>query len=230
MLAEADQAINDTCMDFSAGLSPSPFLPYSDEGRAMLQVVHDVAPGASLAFHTAVEGESDFANGIVALAAAGAKVIADDVGYFDEPFFQPSLVEQAIDQVNGQGVAYFVAAGNDGQLSYDNAAPSFTSTSGNETLLNFDSSGNTNTTTLPVTIAPAIASVTSGGLVPGEFVGNRGAVGPAIRDRCAEQRWRDQPARPVRQRRFGRWRRHHGATGSILSLAPDPTCSAMIRY
>jgi len=172
VLAEADQAppISHTCMDFSGGISPSPFLPYSDEGRAMLQVVHDVAPGAGLAFHTAVEGEADFANGILALASSGAKVIADDIGYFDEPFFQPSLVGEAINQVNAQGVAYFVAAGNDAQLSYDNTAPSFTTASGNETLLNFDPSGNTNTTTLPVTIAPAVANVTSGGLVPGEFV------------------------------------------------------------
>ena len=36
----------------------------------MLQIVHDVAPGASLAFYTAENGEADFANGIVALAKA----------------------------------------------------------------------------------------------------------------------------------------------------------------
>ncbi|HET9329352.1 MAG TPA: S8 family serine peptidase [Steroidobacteraceae bacterium] len=176
VLAEADQAINDTCMDFSTGFSPSPFLPYSDEGRAMLQVVHDVAPGAGLAFHTAVEGEADFANGILALASSGAKVIADDIGYFDEPFFQPSMVGEVINQVNAQGVAYFVAAGNDAQLSYDNAAPSFAtaSTSPNppgEMLLTFGTSAGAPVTFLPVTIAPVIGGVVgTGGLVPGEFV------------------------------------------------------------
>ena len=88
-------------------------LPFGDEGRAMLQIVHDVAPGASLAFYTAVNSEADFANGIGKLAAsvasggAGAKVIADDVGYFDEPFFQDGIVAQAIDAVEAQGVAYF---------------------------------------------------------------------------------------------------------------------------
>ena len=67
------------------------FLPDSDEGRAMMQVVHDVAPGAKLAFYTAANTEADFATGIQALATAGAQVIADDVSYFDEPFSQDGL-------------------------------------------------------------------------------------------------------------------------------------------
>ena len=48
----------------------------------MMEIIHDIAPGASLAFYTAFDSEQDFANGILALAAAGAKVIVDDVGYF----------------------------------------------------------------------------------------------------------------------------------------------------
>jgi hypothetical protein len=165
-----DPANGGTCMDYGAPQLP----PYADEGRAMLQIVHDVAPGASLAFHTASEGEADFANGITALAAAGAKVIADDVGYFDEPFYQDGLIAQAIDTVAAQGVVYFSAAGNNGRLSYENPAPpngttkpSFATkaTSGpnaGELLLNFDSTGATNTTSLSVTIPP---------LVPGQFLG-----------------------------------------------------------
>jgi Subtilase family len=141
-------------------------LPFSDEGRAMLQIVHAVAPGASLAFYTAEDSEADFAAGIGALAAAGATVIADDVGYFDEPFFQDGIVAQAVDAVEAKGVAYFAAAGNDGTLSYENMAPSFATTStggtnAGELLLNFDTTGATNTTALPVTI-PAIP--------PGDFV------------------------------------------------------------
>jgi hypothetical protein len=142
-------------------------LPFGDEGRAMLQVVHDVAPGARLAFHTASVTAADFASGITALAAAGAKVIADDVGYFDEPFFQDGIVAQAIDAVEAQGVAYFSAAGNDGTLAYDNTAPSFSilSTSppnAGEMLLNFAPTGMTANPSLPLTI-PA-------GLIPGEFI------------------------------------------------------------
>ena len=101
------------------------FLPDGDEGRAMMQVVHDVAPGAKLAFHTAAITEADFAQGIHDLAAAGAKVIADDVSYFDEPFFQDGLVAQAVNAVNASGVAYFSAAGNSGSNGYDNTAPVF---------------------------------------------------------------------------------------------------------
>jgi len=143
------------------------FLPFSDEGRAMLQVVHDVAPGASLAFHTASITEADFASGITALAAAGARVIADDVGYLDEPFFQDGIVAQAIDAVEAQGVAYFSAGGNDGQVAYDNTAPIFNTLSASfpnagEMLLNFDATGMTTNPSLPLTI-PA-------GLVPGEFI------------------------------------------------------------
>ena len=132
--------------------------PFTDEGRAMLQIVHAVAPGAALAFYTADNSEADFANGIKALAAAGAKVIADDVGYFDEPFFQDGLVAQAVDTVEAGGVAYFSAAGNDSNLSYENTAPSFaTAGSGlmaGEYLLNFDTTGATNSTSLPVTVPP----------------------------------------------------------------------------
>jgi hypothetical protein len=140
--------------------------PFSDEGRAMLQIVHAVAPGASLAFYTADNSEADFASGIGKLAAAGAKVIADDVGYFDEPYFQDGILAQAVNAVEAQGVAYFSAAGNDGSLAYQNTAPSFpsTSTSGSnagEHLLNFDRTGATDTTSLPITIPP---------IPPGDFL------------------------------------------------------------
>jgi hypothetical protein len=93
----------------------------SDEGRAMMQIVHDIAPGASLAFYTAFNSAQDFANGILQLAAAGCKVICDDVSYFDEPFFQNGVVAQAIQTVEAQGVTYVTAAGNDANNGYQAA-------------------------------------------------------------------------------------------------------------
>jgi hypothetical protein len=151
-----------SCLNYGAPEQP----PFGDEGRAMLQIVHAVAPGASLAFYTATVSEADFANGIIALQAAGAKVIADDISYPDEPYFQDGIVAEAINTVEAKGVAYFTAAGNNSDLSYENTAPSFATlaTNGlqpNEKLLNFDTSGATTTNSLPVTI-PAMQ--------PGELV------------------------------------------------------------
>jgi subtilisin family serine protease len=100
----------------------------TDEGRAMLQLVHDVAPGASLAFATAFIGQASFASNILALQAAGADVIVDDVIYFTEPMFQDGIIAQAADTVKGMGVPYFSSAGNDARRSYQSrfrVGPSF---------------------------------------------------------------------------------------------------------
>jgi len=93
----------------------------SDEGRAMAQLIHDIAPGAELMFHTAFGGIADFANGILELAAAGADIIVDDVIYFREPMFQDGPIARAIDEVNAEGVAYFSSAGNSARNSYEAA-------------------------------------------------------------------------------------------------------------
>lgn len=150
------------CLNYGA----PEYLPFTDEGRAMLQIVYDVAPGAALAFYTADNSEADFASGILALAASGAKVEADDSGYYDEPFYQDGLLAEAVNTVEAEGVAYFSAAGNDGTTSYENTAPKFSTLSNSgqtagEYLLNFDTTGATTTTSLPITIPE---------LYPGEFV------------------------------------------------------------
>ena len=92
----------------------------TDEGRAMLEIVHDVAPGAKLAFSPGVISESFFADGIRSLASAGAKVIVDDLGWPAEPFFQDGIVAQAVDEVAASyGVTYVTAAGNSSTHSYE---------------------------------------------------------------------------------------------------------------
>ena len=91
-----------------------------DEGRAMMQIVHDVAPGATQVFHSAFNGLAGFANGIVDLAiVAGADVINDDIIYFTEPMFQDGIVAQAVDLVKSSGVSYFSSAGNSGRNAYE---------------------------------------------------------------------------------------------------------------
>src|SRR3954449_7543030 len=88
----------------------------TDEGRAMLQIVHDVAPAAKECFATADGGEVNFADNIRALAdkkgPCAANVVVDDVGYFAEPFFGDGVISDAVDDVAAQGVQYFSSAGN----------------------------------------------------------------------------------------------------------------------
>jgi len=102
----------------------------SDEGRAMMQIVHDLAPKSRLGFATANTGEVGFANNIRSLAGLPgathavpgfkADVIVDDVIYPAEPFFQDGIVAQAVDDVAKAGVSYFSSAGNrPGTMAYD---------------------------------------------------------------------------------------------------------------
>ncbi|MEY4594924.1 MAG: hypothetical protein RIQ47_1334, partial [Bacteroidota bacterium] len=91
----------------------------TDEGRAMLQIVHDLAPKSELAFRTGFISSGDFAEGIYELAEAGCDVIVDDVTYITEPYFKDGLVSQAVDSVKSAGVSYFTSAGNFGSSSYE---------------------------------------------------------------------------------------------------------------
>ena len=86
------------------------------EGTAMLEIVHDVAPGARLLFATAFGGKGNFADNIRALRAAGADVIVDDVAYFNEAVFQDDVVAAAVDEVVADGALYFSSAGNSGRV------------------------------------------------------------------------------------------------------------------
>lgn len=83
-----------------------------DEGRAMAQIVHDLAPGTSLAFASAFTGLFAFAENIEDLRDAGADLIVDDVSYPIEPFFQEGPVSVAVSDVVASGVAYFSSAAN----------------------------------------------------------------------------------------------------------------------
>ena len=88
----------------------------SDEGRAMAQIVHDLAPDATLKFATAFISEGDFAQNIRDLAAAGADIIVDDITYFDEPMYQDGIVAKAVADVVADGVAYFSSAANSNEI------------------------------------------------------------------------------------------------------------------
>src|SRR3989442_3218556 len=97
-----------------------------DEGTAMLEIIHDLAPGAQLYFATAFNGIASFAQNIRDLRTAGCDIIIDDVGYFVETAFQngqaPSVISttnggvviQAVNDVTAAGTLYFPSAANSG--------------------------------------------------------------------------------------------------------------------
>jgi hypothetical protein len=90
----------------------------TSEGTALMEIIHDMAPGADLFFATGTSGFlQEMADNITDLAAAGCDVIVDDVLYFSEPVFQDGVIAQAVDAVAANGVQYFSSAGNSGNLT-----------------------------------------------------------------------------------------------------------------
>ncbi len=90
-----------------------------DEGTAMLEIVYDMAPGASLYFATGFGGVASMATNIQNLAAApyNCNIIVDDVTYFNEGAFQDGPIAQAVNTVTASGVLYFSSAANSGHLT-----------------------------------------------------------------------------------------------------------------
>ncbi len=94
----------------------------TDEGRAMLQVIHDMAPKARLGFATAGSSQLQFADNIRSLAALPgaprivpgfkADVIVDDIIFLTEPMFSDGIVAQGVNDVTAAGVHFFSSAGN----------------------------------------------------------------------------------------------------------------------
>ena len=96
-----------------------PYGSRTDEGRAMLQIIHDIAPKANLAFRTGYINAPDFAKGIDELKDAGCSIIVDDITYITQPFLSDGIIAQAVNKVKSEGVTYFSAAGNYGNKSYE---------------------------------------------------------------------------------------------------------------
>ncbi len=99
-------------------LSDSSLSSSIDEGRAMMELIYDIAPLASqYGFATAVGGKATFANGITALGNAGMDIINDDFVYFSEAIYQDDVVAQAVNGFVDNGGIYFALNHNFGTLS-----------------------------------------------------------------------------------------------------------------
>ena len=84
----------------------------TDEGRAMAQLVHGIAPGAELKFADSGQTEFEMAQHILDLREAGADIIVDDISWGSETQYQRGFISWAIEQVTADGAAYFTSAGN----------------------------------------------------------------------------------------------------------------------
>jgi subtilisin family serine protease len=113
LIASGDLPLGTTVVPGQAGPASG-----SDEGAAMMEIVHDMAPGANLVFATADNGEASFAANIQALRFTyHCDIIVDDVTYFDEGAFQDGIIAKAVNTVTSDGALYFSSAANSGNLT-----------------------------------------------------------------------------------------------------------------
>jgi len=116
-----------------------------DEGTALLEIVHDIAPGAQLLF-AGPQDSFEMIQAVQCLTAAGADVIVDDLGFFAEPYFQDGPVAAAVLGAVKAGVSYHSSAGNEAQQHLEQ---DFVATPGS-TLHDFAAGAGDNTNTVVV--------------------------------------------------------------------------------
>jgi len=90
-----------------------------DEGTAMLEIIHDLAPGAELYFHDCGDNELAFNAAVDNLIRAGCNVICDDVYWPGQPYFEDGIVAQHIAaKIASNNIVYVSAAGNSARRHY----------------------------------------------------------------------------------------------------------------
>ena len=91
-----------------------------DEGTAMLEIIHDIAPDAELFFHAYGKNSDDFKDAVKTLANAGCHIICDDLYFFRQPFLEDGDVADLIREVlrTHPDLIYVTVAGNFAQLHY----------------------------------------------------------------------------------------------------------------
>lgn len=104
----------------ASGITLHPTITGSgDEGTAMLEIIHDLAPGADLYF--AGPGTSAEMVSVINWMAntADCDVICDDLGFFGQPYFEDGSIAQAArNAVVNSGRVYCTSAGNQAEVHY----------------------------------------------------------------------------------------------------------------
>ncbi len=90
-----------------------------DEGTAMLEIIHDMVPNATLYFHDSGSNTAAFDAGVDDLISNGCTVICDDIAWLQEPFFEDGTVASHVESVLSKyPIVYISAAGNEAQDHY----------------------------------------------------------------------------------------------------------------
>lgn len=97
-----------------------------NEGTAMAEIIHDIAPDAELAV-AAVSTSLEFIQQINRLANVfNADIIVDDLGFFGEPYFEDGDLARAVSALPAD-ILYFSSAGNSGNTHYEHQYATFSS-------------------------------------------------------------------------------------------------------
>ncbi|MFH1694623.1 MAG: immunoglobulin-like domain-containing protein [Patescibacteria group bacterium] len=90
-----------------------------DEGTAMLEIIHDIAPGATLYFHDAGVNVIAFNTAITNLIGAGVDIVVDDVIWIHQPFFEDGeIASHVTSALAGNDMVYISSAGNYAKQHY----------------------------------------------------------------------------------------------------------------
>ncbi|MGD0534090.1 MAG: PKD domain-containing protein [Methanoregula sp.] len=90
-----------------------------DEGTAMLEIIHDMVPNATLYFHDDGSNTVAFDAGIDALISNGCTVICDDISWPGEPFFEDGPVASHVESaLSTYTIVYISSAGNFAAAGY----------------------------------------------------------------------------------------------------------------
>lgn len=91
-----------------------------DEGTAMLEIIHDIAPDAELCFHAYGGDKDQFKHAVSVLADAGCRIICDDLYFFKQPFLEDGDVADHIRAVlkKHPDCIYVTVSGNFASLHY----------------------------------------------------------------------------------------------------------------
>jgi hypothetical protein len=83
-----------------------------DEGTAMLEIIHDMAPDAKLAFNSTGDTLTQYVGAFHNLADAGVTMITEDIALDDEPAFQQGIGAATAEALAQHGIWVSSSAGN----------------------------------------------------------------------------------------------------------------------